>query len=173
MFDTAPKRILWCYGIEAAKPDIKGVVFHNGLPTVKDIKRQDMVILDDLMHESGKSNDVTAMFTRCVHHLRIFLVMIVQNLFHQNKEARTRHLNTHYIVLFKSPRDCSAVQALARQMYPGCSRFLTDAYRDATQKPHTYLLLDFQQETQDKERVLTHIFPDERTIAYINTLNCK
>ena len=77
-------------------------------------------------------------------------------------------LNTHYIVLFKNPRDAGRVATLARQMYPGKSKFLVEAYKDATTEPHGYLLIDLKQETDESYRIRTKIFPDdEMQYAYV------
>jgi hypothetical protein len=45
-------------------------------------------------------------------------MLITQNVFNRNKYYRTINLNTHYMVLFKNPRDMSQIMALAHQMYP-------------------------------------------------------
>jgi hypothetical protein len=42
------------------------------------------------------------------------------------------NLNTHYLVLFKNPRDANQVATLARQMYPSKSKFVLEAFEDAT-----------------------------------------
>ena len=75
-------------------------------------------------------------------------------------------LNSHYLVLFKNPRDSLQITTLARQMYPGKSKFLLEAFQDATQKPHGYLLIDLKPETNDEERVRTDILDRQRQIVY-------
>jgi hypothetical protein len=76
-------------------------------------------------------------------------------------------LNAHYIVFFKNPRDAMQVATLARQMYPGQSKFLVDAFRNATEKPFGYLLLDLKADTDEQCRIRTNIFPDERQYVYV------
>jgi hypothetical protein len=59
------------------------------------------------------------------------------------------------------------VAILARQMYPGKSQFVVEAYEDATKKPHGYLLIDLTPDTDDRYRIRTKIFPDDpRPYAY-------
>ena len=53
------------------------------------------------------------------------VICIVQNLFHQGKGNRSISLNSHYLVLFKNPRDKLQILTLAKQMYPGQTDFLT------------------------------------------------
>ena len=73
------------------------------------------------------------------------------------------NLNSHYIVLFKNPRDAAQIQYLGRQMYPNKSgsKFLAEAFKDATSRPYGYLLLDFKADTDEQLRVRTNIFPDD------------
>lgn len=76
-------------------------------------------------------------------------------------------LNAHYIVLFKNPRDAMRVATLARQTYPGQSTFLVEAFKNATEKPFGYLLLDLKADTDEQYRIRTNIFPDELQYVYL------
>jgi len=49
----------------------------------------------------------------------------------------------------------------ANQVYPEDSIGLYNAYSDATQRPHGYLILDLTQDTNDSLRFQTNIFPTE------------
>ena len=88
------------------------------------------------------------------------MLYFVQNLFSNNKEHRTISLNTHYMVVFKNPSDATSMSHLARQMYPGRTKFALDAFKDATSVPHGYLLIDLKQDTSEDMRPRTCIFPD-------------
>jgi len=50
---------------------------------------------------------------------------------------------------------------LARQVLPEASASLCEAYRDTTQNPHGYKLLDFTQDMDDLLRYRTIVFPSE------------
>jgi len=50
---------------------------------------------------------------------------------------------------------------LTNQVYPEDSIGLNNAYLDATQRPHGYLILDLTQDTDDGLRFRTIIFPKE------------
>ena len=76
-------------------------------------------------------------------------------------------MNTHYIVLFKNPRDNTVISSLAKQMYPGKIKFLQEAFRDATKLPYHYLFLDLKPYTDKKFQVHTCIMPDETQYAYV------
>jgi hypothetical protein len=55
---------------------------------------------------------------------------------------------------------------LARQVYPEDSNRLYESYLDATRNPHGYLLLDLAQDTDERLRFRTLIFPSEVTVVY-------
>jgi hypothetical protein len=168
LFHELPRRILWCCAMRQTAPKHPNFHIIEDLPHLTDIKPFDLIVLDDLMMEAAKSEEVTALFTRAVHHLPCFLIFLTQNLFLQSKESRTRHLNTHYLVLFKNPRDASAVAHLSRQMFPGEPKFLPAVFADATKDPHSYLFIDLRQETPNEMRLRTRILPHEwPTFSYI------
>ena len=73
----------------------------------------------------------------------------------------------NYIVLVKNPCDKVQVSFLARQVFPHKSKILQQAYNDATSKPHSYLLLDFQQSTPENRRLKSEIFPGEKQFIYV------
>ena len=68
-------------------------------------------------------------------------------------------LNAKYIVLLKNIRNKNQFTHLARQLYPEDSGGLYKAYLDATKQPHGYFVLDFSQNTDDRRRFRTNIFP--------------
>jgi len=81
---------------------------------------------------------------------------------------RTISLNAHYLVLFKNPRDVEQFSTLARQMYAKNWQFAVEAFRDATSRPHSYLLTDLKSDTDEQYRLRTNIFPDEQTFVYVS-----
>ncbi|MEL7181508.1 MAG: hypothetical protein AAFN63_16915 [Pseudomonadota bacterium] len=162
VFHCTPNRVIWCYGIY--QPDLnaylaqKEYITHNDIIPVSDIQPYDIVVLDDLIHESKNSQDVTSMFTRAAHHKPCFIIFIMQNLFPPGKESRTRSLNTHYYCLYKNPRDKSQVEFLARQILPRNPKALINVFEAATEKPHSYLFLDLTQECPEQYRFRSNLF---------------
>ena len=153
-----PKHIVWCYGVyQSAFNSVRNVEFHEGLPDAQTLKPDTLLILDDLMHEADSRVD--KIFTKHSHHMGISVMFLTQNLFH--KGARTMTLNAHYLVIFKNPRDKMQITHLARQMYPGRSKFVTEAFEDATAKPYSYLVVDLKADTEEKMRLRSGIFPGE------------
>jgi len=68
-------------------------------------------------------------------------------------------LNSHYMVLFKNRRDARQFAKLVRHMYPKTSKFVVEAYKDATKEPHSYLLVYLRPEQVEDLRLQTNIFP--------------
>jgi hypothetical protein len=143
----------------------------NRLPENFDfITPNSVVVLDDLMLDTLSSTAVTQLFIRGAHHIPCFVINTQHNLFPRGKETRNRHLNTQYYVLFRnSGGDHGQIKYLARQLYPEPLGFLEKCYKDATQKPHGYLLLDSHQQTPEILRVRAQILPSEKPlVAYVN-----
>ena len=164
----SPEKIIYCYGeYQEIFSNYPHVTFIEGLPDISqfDGKQRTLVILDDLMTETNDS--VSNIFTKVSHHRNVSVVYLSQNLFYKSKQNRTMSLNAHYMVLFKNPRDAVQVATLARQMYPGRSKFLAEAFKDATDKAYGYLLIDLKPDTEEKYRIRTNIFPGERQYVYV------
>ena len=114
------------------------------------------LILDDLM--SQVDDRVENIFTKLSHHKSVSVLFLTQNLFFKSKQARTISLNSHYIVVFKNARDAMQISNLARQMYPGNSKFMVEAFKDATNGPYGYLLIDMKPYTEETYRLRANIF---------------
>ena len=95
------------------------------------------------------------------------MIFILQNIFHRGKELRDMSLNSHYLVVFKSPRDSSQLNHLARQMFPGHVKYMQEAFEDVTKWPYGYLFCDLKPETPTDFRLRTNIFPGETQYAYV------
>lgn len=132
---------------------------HDKVPT--------LIIIDDQMHDISRNIAVQDLFTKGVHHRNISLIIITQNLFNQGKYARDMRLNSHYLVIFKSPTFTSQVCTLSRQLFPSKHNFLVDAYKKATIKPYSYLFLNLHPMCEDELRVSTGILPDEEEIFFV------
>lgn len=119
-----------------------------------------LVIIDDL--QATHAPIVSAWFTRKSHHMDSSVMYLVQNVFDKSPHHRTISLNATYIVLFKNPRDASQVSHLDRQVYPGGDGLLTRAYRAVTRdRPHAYIVADFNQSTPELYRLRNTLFPLE------------
>ena len=170
-----PVSVMYCYGIHQPLYDemertIPNLTLVRGLPTAEELNELDgkhrLIVIDDLMHRVVNDPDMELLFTQGCHHRRISVIFITQNLFPKGTKSRTIALNTYYLVLMKNARDASQITTLGRQLFPGRSRFLVEAYADATKEPYGYLVVDTSPHADDKYRVRTHVFPQEYPIVY-------
>lgn len=121
-----------------------------------------IAIFDDLQ---GQVNDsIKNIFTIYSHHFNATIFLLVQSLFLENKMYRMCSLNAHYIVLMKNKRDAASVSFLARQVSPYHTKYITEAYMEATKNPYSYLLFDLRQETHDLVRLRSNIFSNRVSI---------
>ena len=155
MIDPPPEQVTWYYGQWQSayeNLDIPKLRLEEGLQKSFDTGKRNVVVLDDLMAETD--GRVTQLFTKKSHHSNTSVIYLVQNLFLKHKESRTISLNAQYMVVFKNPRDASQVTHLAKQMYPGRVNFVQEAFKDATNVPYGYLLVDLKQDTPEDVRLV-------------------
>ena len=178
MFDQPVVSILYCYGVYQPlynelknNPNVPPIEFKEGLPNKTDMDKLydgkfHIVILDDLMEKVVKNIEMQELVLKYCHHMNITAILISQNIFQPGRYSRTINLNMHNILLFANKRDESQVHALARQFYPVRWRSFIEIYREVTEEPHSYFLIDC---TPSHPRILqlrTHIFPPERCVIY-------
>lgn len=178
-FEPFPDRIVWLYSewqplYDQLKIILPNIEFVNGLPKSGLYESfhpsiNNMIVLDDQMANAGKNHEVLDLFTKGSHHRNLTVVYIVQNLFDQGRHMRTISLNAHYIVLFKTVRDLSQVQRLGEQLCPRQSRAFLDIYYSATDKPHSYLLVDLHPETPSWARFRANILDPCGELLYMTT----
>ena len=157
-----PDYVLWLYAEDQPLyHTLNNVYFHRGIPDDLEERfhpsRNNVLIIDDLMTQCHSDERMTKLFSVGSSHKNLSIIFIIHNLFHQGKEMRSISLNSHYIILFKNPRDNQQISTLARQMYPKRSQFLEEAFRDATKDPFGYLLIDLKATTPDFLRIRTAI----------------
>ena len=168
MVAPVPTKIIWSYGEwqPSYQPLQDRVQFVQGLPDLPAYTPKPLLlVIDDQMQSVDQR--VCRLFTKESHHHNISVIYIVQNLFDKHKEHRTISLNAHYLVVFKNPRDGSQILHLAKQMYPGKTHYVRQAFELATRHPHGYLLVDLKQTTPEELRLRSHIFPGEHHEVYV------
>jgi len=174
--DTRDLKVLWAYGqwqdLYNQKIATNVLVdYISGLPSEDEIKQYNpqIIVIDDLMSELGNNKKFADLFTKGSHHMGINVIFITQNLFHQGKQMRTIALNCHYLIIMKNARGKSQLTYIARDVFPGKTNYLLEAYEDATkEKPYTYLKIDLTQQTPEKYRVSSAITPEEYSHLYVD-----
>ena len=157
------QRIVWLYKRwqplydDIQKSVLPKVEFIQGIPTdlddddYFDPQINNLLILDDLFHESGKDKRITDLFTEGSHHRSLSVITINQNIF-GNKDP-TQRRNCHYLILYNNPVDRQSLMTLARQMYPKNSDKFLKAFEKATKYCYGYLLVDLKPFTNESERL--------------------
>ena len=167
-------RVVWCYAKHQPKLYDELVKINENIEYVRGIPENldemfnyeinNLIVIDDLMDEGADDKRVSQLFTRGRHD-NLSVVFLTQNLFHAKQ--RVISLNADYIIVFKNPRDGSQFAHLARQVMPQNTKFLTWAYKEATENPHSYLLLDLKAETNDRYRVRSNILPNDGDTQFV------
>jgi hypothetical protein len=171
MIEPPPKRIIWCYKEwQPGYHQLDGIVeFMDGLPNFEELKstpeEPKLLILDDFMDSLKDDDKLVQLFTRGAHHWSVSCVHICQALFFGG--LRTARINAHYLVLMKSPADKLQVANLAKQMYPGKTKYFMEAFNDAVSQPFGYLFVDCSPSTPEEHRLSTNVFPYEYQTVYI------
>ena len=173
VIEPRPNNIVWLYAEDQPLyQSMKNVEFIQGIPEDLETRFQrrhnNVLILDDLMTQCHSDERLTRLFSVGSHHKNLSIIFIIHNLFHYGKEMRTVSLNSHYIILFKNPRDRLQISTLARQMYPGQSQFLVEAFQDATKEAYGYIIIDLKPTTIDKLRIRSGILPTDRQLVYVH-----
>ena len=164
VFDRAPKRVIYCYSRrqplydEMKRKSPVPIEFMQGLNENLRPPPRTLLIIDDLQSHSQIISDF---FTKHSHHSDVDVLYLVQNLFLNTPHHRTCNLNTHILCVFKNPRDKLQITCLAKQISPNNTKFVMDAYLQATQKPHGYLVLNLQQTTPEFLRLRDSFFPKD------------
>ena len=172
MLSPVPEEVYWCYTeyqpgyvqLESL-PNVKlveGLPDTNMLKNTKNISK--VIVLDDMMG-SKQHSKLTDLFIKGSHHWNLSVINLVQNLFFNN--LRTSRINSSYLFLLKNPSDKLQISNLSRQLFPESKLLLVEAYKDATIKPFSYLLVDCHQTTPENFRIRTGIFPGEITTVYV------
>ena len=72
-------------------------VFYEGIPSeidsrdFLDVNKRNLIVLDDLMAQSGGDKRIANLFTKGSHHRNLSVIYIVQNIFHQARNGNKKH----------------------------------------------------------------------------------
>lgn len=125
-----------------------------------------IVVIDDGM--AAINEEMLQIVTVSARHTKSTTFLLFQSLFPPARLGRQISLQAKYLHLFKNPRDRFQINVIAKQLCPIGSKFIVDAYMDATALPYGCLLIDLHQDTPESLRFRTNILPSEwPMIAYV------
>lgn len=164
-YNSPPGKVYWFYKVYQTMYDEMlqlGIVdhFEMGMPTMAWMEENITMsnctlVIDDMALEA--TEDTAKIFSIGSHHYSCNIIFIAQNLFTKNKAFREISLNSTYHVLFKNPRDKSSITHFARQFAPGRTKDVASIYFKATRQPHSYLFIDYHQDTREEDRVMSNV----------------
>ena len=147
LFTGPINQIVWATGNKDYIPKeleaMPKVTVVEGIPNVESLQPHSFIVLDDLQMDNLK--DICKLFTVTSHHRNISTFFLVQNLYWTSPLFRTISLNASHIVLFKSIRDKNQIVHLARQVFPEFTKSFMEVYKQATNEPYSYLIIDLSQ----------------------------
>ena len=138
------KRIFWIYGTEngtdfsklneIVKENFKRYGEENAMPKIeyfkgelknprvieriRNIPEKSIVILDDLMTEMVKSEEISNVLTRESHHKKWNVFLLWQDMYPQQQFAKTISLQIDYKYIFRDPPRQDRLRTLCLQMHP-------------------------------------------------------
>ena len=171
LFDTPLERVIYIYThyqeifheLQANDP---GIIFTSNIEDMENLaERNTLIICDDIMDTMKRGSRahelVTQFFVRSSHHLGCSVFLVLQNFFHPG--VREISIQSHFLIMFDQPRDRSNFGIISRQILPGQSRFLMEAYKRACeQREHGYLAIDLSPRNKSCPFwVRSSLFPDD------------
>ena len=187
MYTQPVEKVLFCYktyqqvyaDLEAELGD--EIVFYQGLPPLEyilqfttnsassDRKSQVLLVFDDMQSAALDSKLMCDLAQIYSHHRNASVLLLLQNLYAQARQARCIQLSAHYIIAFRNIRDKVQLSYLSRQIFPGRSSLLSDVIDDiAKHHRYPYILLDLSPHTENEQyRIRTRILPHELTEVYL------
>lgn len=129
-----------------------------------------LFIFDDTM--SDINSDFQQLFCNSTHHHNCSIIFVTQVLKLNDDVYRIMSKNTQYMTLMSNARDDSDISMLSTQYRKNNRLFLYESYLHATKnKPYSYLLIDYCQNSPPTTRVLARIFPHEFPVrAYFENI---
>ena len=143
------------------------VQYHAGLPDttfMASIPDSSLLILDDMMIECSKCEDIAKLFSVVGRKRKISVILIVQNLYQQGRHFRNIRLNATGIVLFKFRASNDSNLRFIRDLglRKQISRSLLD---EALSDRYSYIMIDIHPDRQyDFGCIRSNIFQNNFSI---------
>lgn len=162
-----PTRITWIYKrwqplYEEMRRNLPNIQFIQGIPSNIDrddfflANQNNVIVLDDMMSTCSNDPKIADLFTEGSHHRNLSVINLTQNLFPCGKTAVTQRRNTQYMIVFKSPMSQDQIKILGAYIYPTRVPEFIKVYKQATDQPHGYLIIDAKQDTPPNMRLRTN-----------------
>lgn len=170
LIEPKPISVLYCFGeMSSIVPILQkvGINVYAGVPPeelIRKFPKPLLLILDDLLLSIDEER-LSSIFLKQSHHQQFAVIFVTQNLF--ERKIKVARQNAQYIVLMRSPNSALSVRNIGVQLFPGRLNFFLSAYRQATERPYGYLLIDMHASSDPLLRLRTNIFKDEEKIIFV------
>lgn len=170
LIDPKPASILYCFGEMSSIVPIfqkAGINVYAGVPPeelVKKLAKPLLLVLDDLLLSIDEAR-LSSIFLKQSHHQNFAVIFVTQNLF--DRKIKIARQNAQYLVLMRSPNSVLSVRNIGVQLFPRRLDFFLSAYRQATDRPYGYLMIDMHASSDPLLRLRTNIFKDDEKIIFI------
>ena len=133
------------------------------MPDLNDFdgKIRSLLVLDNLM--TSTDDRLVDLFTKISRHRNLCSLPYTKYILQKQAIENAKFKLTSPGLVPKR----SQVANLALKMYPGKSAFIVEAFKNATSAPYGYLLIDLKQETTEKLRLRTELFPGDDLFVYV------
>ena len=175
-----PVRVVWYYNqwqpqYEEIQRDLgSNIRFIQGVPefeeNLSDIKssKHTIIVLDDLMAQATDSPVVSKLFTQG-RHRNASVILLLQNMFPKGKYNTDISRNATYKVLFRSPGDRKQIDIMAEQTFAKDRPRFMQAYKQETDRPYGYLVVDNHPRTSSEHQVVANVLGDCYTYPRITS----
>ncbi len=143
--------------------------FVNQVPTYNLVKERiefyknyggSVILIDDFANELHES--IRSLFGVGAHHWNANIFLLTQYLYPSKPTwFREITLNCMYLIYFKNPMNNKQIRNVIYKWIDENPKWAIQSVREALQKPHSYILFDFHQQTPEKIRLRTNILPKE------------
>ena len=166
-----PASILYCFGeMSSIVPELQkaGIGVYAGVPPEELLRRQAkplLLILDDLLLSIDEAR-LSSIFLKESHHQQYSVVFVTQSAF--ERKIKVARQNAQYLVLMRAPNSALSIRNIGVQLFPRKLDYFLAAYREATQKPYGYLVIDMHASSDPLLRLRSGIFKDdEESVVFI------
>ena len=147
------------YKLQAVDSDVR---FTQNIKELETLTGPCLVIVDDFQDSlaKGELNElITKVYLKYSHHRNYSIVTLLQNPF--SPGLRNVNINTQILILTDCPRDRSIIINISRQITPGRTQLLTQAYNAAvSNREFGYLVIDMSPRNKKfKYWLRSHLFP--------------
>jgi hypothetical protein len=174
IIEPTPERVIWVYGIwqdelfRELQENVPGIVFCNGMDELRkmELPSNSLLAIDDCMTSLADSTEAVDLFTKQIHHKKLFVIYMVQSLYMKSKYNTLLQRQAGYIILFQNKRNAYETQQLGRELglTPTDIKYL---YKDASKYlKRVYMLFVCVPETPENQSMLIHFLPDQHPKFY-------